>query len=79
MKICLVNCILLARFHEASLEYGVGGAQTYLICLSESLASVGHDVTVVCQCESEHVARGVKWIPIEQSFMKNKSCCKSIE
>lgn len=70
MEICLVNCILLARFHEASLEYGVGGAQTYLICLSESSASVGYDVAVVCQYKFEHVIRGVKRIPIEHVFMK---------
>lgn len=78
MKICLVNCISLVRFDETSLEYGVGGAQTYLICLSESLASVGHDVTVVCQCESEHVAQGVKWIPIEHVFYANEDRSLSV-
>lgn len=41
MKIGLVNCISLVSFDETSLESGVGGAQTYVICLSKALADMG--------------------------------------
>ncbi len=68
MKIGLVNCISLVSFDETSLESGVGGAQTYVICLSKALADMGHEVTVVCQCFSEHTADGVRWIPLSNIF-----------
>ncbi|MBC8274023.1 MAG: glycosyltransferase [Chloroflexi bacterium] len=47
-------------------EIGVGGLETTYCELSDVLAQMGHDVFVFCQCNNEHLYRGVRFIPYEQ-------------
>lgn len=66
MKICLLNCISLVPFDETSLSQGIGGAQTWCICLAEQLAGMSHNVVVMAQCCCEHFSNNVLWVPLSK-------------
>ena len=49
-------------FHGHSLRTGaMGGSETAMICVARSLAKLGHDVRVFCECDQPGVYDGVQY------------------
>ncbi|WP_339781589.1 glycosyltransferase family 4 protein [uncultured Thalassospira sp.] len=46
----------------------LGGAETAVISLAESMAALGHDVTICNRCDTPHRRNGVNWQPIDHDF-----------
>ncbi|OKH88266.1 glycosyltransferase family 4 protein [Thalassospira sp. TSL5-1] len=49
-------------------KQALGGAETAVISLAESMAALGHDVTICNRCEAPHSRNGVNWQPVDQEF-----------
>jgi glycosyltransferase involved in cell wall biosynthesis len=51
---------------------GVGGGVTARIRLAQSLAGLGHDVTMISNVASAHESRGVEFLPLSECVVKQE-------
>lgn len=46
--------------------HGVGGGVNARIRLAQSLASIGHSVELICNCDRDEIHRGVHYLPLDK-------------
>lgn len=61
MKVLIFNSMPV-QFDETSLNYALGGSETWAIQLSDAFRGLGHGVVVVCNCRSHVAANGVRYV-----------------
>ena len=49
-------------------QKALGGAETAVVSLAESMAALGHDVTICNRCDAPHHRNGVNWQPLDHDF-----------